>query len=379
MAEDFATSLSEAAPTAPAADPGTAETTIVVAGPPPYPVCLGPGTRHRLEALAAGVRVAVIHPPALADPAQALLSGREGVVRLAVPDGEAAKTPAVLADCWSALARAGLTRDDLVVGLGGGATTDLAGFVAATYLRGVAYVALPTTVLALADAAVGGKTGLDLPEGKNLAGAFHQPRAVLGDFDLLAGLPVREVVSGLAEIIKCGLLADPAISTVVADRPERVKDTSTAEFAQVLARAVRVKAAVVAQDPFEAVDPRERVGREALNYGHTLAHAIERQTGYAVRHGEAVSLGLVWAAEVARRLGLLSAAEADRHRQLLSAVGLPVAYRDAPWERLRALMGRDKKARGASLRLVLLHGLGRPVVVADPPEAVLAAAYAALA
>jgi 3-dehydroquinate synthase len=356
-----------------------AERRIAVAGERPYDVVLGHGVSAQLAGLVGeDQRVAVIHPHPLSRRAQRLLPGRPGVQLIAVPDGEAAKTPEVLAGCWHGLAQSGLTRDDYVVGFGGGATTDLAGFAAATYLRGVAYIALPTTVLAMADAAVGGKTGVDLTEGKNLVGAFYEPKAVLADLDWLEGLDKREVIAGLAEIVKCGLIADGQITEQVAGQTQALLDPASEVFADCLGRAIEVKAGVVAKDFREATSTGALVGREALNYGHTLAHAIETLSDHRWRHGEAVSVGMVYAAEVARRLGLLSQVEVDLHRHLLAALGLPTAYSGATFDKVRAAMALDKKARGQVLRFVLLNGLTRPVIRAGIEERTLLAAYDAL-
>ncbi|MDR0283997.1 MAG: 3-dehydroquinate synthase [Propionibacteriaceae bacterium] len=353
-------------------------TQIPVTGERAYDVVVGHGVITKLPTvlgrLAGPVTTAIIHPPVLAGVAARLAEFVPSPHLIEVLQGEAAKTPAQLDRCWRALAEAGLTRSDVVIGLGGGATTDLAGFVAATYLRGVAYVAVPTTVLGMADAAVGGKTGINLPAGKNLVGAFYDPVAVLADLDLLAGLPSPEVRSGLAEIVKCGFIADPVILDLAAS--PAVADTRSAPFADALARAVSVKARAVTTDFREQATGG--VGRAALNYGHTLGHAIEKAEGYEWAHGDAVAVGMVYAAEVARRLGLIGTDLVDQHRRVLGTLGLPVAYAGVPWADLRATMALDKKARGTSLRMVLLEGLGQVKVVADLDEARLAEAYAAI-
>jgi 3-dehydroquinate synthase len=262
--------------------------------------------------------------------------------------------------------------------LGGGATTDLAGFVAATYLRGIRLVNLPTTVLGMADAAVGGKTGINLAQGKNLVGAFHEPVGVLCDLDWLATLPADQVQSGLGEIVKCGFIADPAILQVVEHDPDQVRDVTSAGFLDVLTRAIRVKAEVVSGDLRET-GAGSGVGREALNYGHTLGHAIEQLEGYTWAHGCADAVGMTFAAEVARGLGMIDDDLVARHRSVLRALGLPVSYDGAPWERVRAVMSLDKKARGTHLRLVLLErAAGLLRVVRDPDEAVLAAGFQAI-
>ena len=357
---------------------GPAPTVVRVATASPYDVVIGRGVAGRAAALLDGAnRTAVLYPAVLAGLAARLAAGMPGPVLIEVPDGEAAKTPAVLADCWSRLAGAGLTRSDMVVGLGGGSVTDLAGFVAASYLRGIGYVNIPTTVLGMADAAVGGKTGINLPEGKNLAGAFWEPRGVFSDLALLDSLPAPEVRSGLAEIVKCGFIADPVILDTVATAPERVQDIHSAEFRDVLTRAVCVKAAVVEADLREQ-GAAGGIGRESLNYGHTLGHAIEKLEGFTWAHGDADAVGMVFAAEVARRLGRIGDAEVARHRAILSGLGLPVRYSGADWADVRATMSLDKKARGSHLRMVLLEAGGAVGIVADPDEAVLARAFEAI-
>jgi len=269
-----------------------------------------------------------------------------------------------------------VTRSDAVIGLGGGATTDLAGFLAATMLRGISYLSIPTTVLGMADAAVGGKTGINLPEGKNLVGAFYEPRGVLCDLDLLDTLPDKEIRSGLGEILKAGFIADPHILDLAEQDPSKLLDTGSDEFADALTRAIGIKAEVVSADLRE--NSTTGVGREALNYGHTLGHAIEKAEGYTWPHGYAVSVGMVFAAEVACRLGLIGPDVVARHRTVLESVGLPVSYAGAPWETIRATMSVDKKARGSHLRLVLLDGIGRVRVVKDVDEEILRRSFMAV-
>ncbi|GHD67286.1 hypothetical protein GCM10010336_30100 [Streptomyces goshikiensis] len=351
-------------------------------GTEPYEVLVGRGVLadrdglHRLIGPRAR-RVAILHPRALTDTADALRARAEELgyetLALRVPDAEAAKTAAVAADCWEALGRAGFTRTDVVIGVGGGATTDLAGFVAASWLRGVRWIAVPTTVLAMVDAAVGGKTGINTAEGKNLVGAFHPPAGVLCDLAALDTLPEDDHVSGLAEIIKAGFIADPVILDLIEADPAGARTPSGTHLAELIVRSVRVKADVVSGDL------REAGPREVLNYGHTLAHAIEKNEGYTWRHGEAVAVGLVFAAELARLDGRLSADEVRRHREVLSSVGLPTGYRGDRWAALLDTMRLDKKTRGATLRFIVLDGTGRPAVLADPAPELLAAAHAAIA
>jgi 3-dehydroquinate synthase len=262
-----------------------------------------------------------------------------------------------------------VTRSDCIVGIGGGAATDLAGFVAATWLRGVQVVLVPTTLLGMADAAVGGKTAIDIPAGKNLVGAFHSPAGVLADLVALETLPREDYVAGLAEVIKTGLIADPVILDLVRADPDGAAVPHGPHARELLERAVAVKADVVSKDL------SEKGVREILNYGHTLGHAIERVEGYRFRHGHAVAIGLVYAAELARLAGRLDEQTCELHRTVLASVGLPTAYPAGLWPLLREAMGVDKKARGARLRLVVLDGLARPAILDDPAEELLHQAY----
>ncbi|WP_452176649.1 3-dehydroquinate synthase [Georgenia satyanarayanai] len=323
-------------------------------------------------------RVLLVHQAPLAERAGRLGATLESAgheVHLAlVPDGEQAKTAAVLTDLWSRLGRAAFTRQDLVVGLGGGAATDLAGFVAASWLRGVAVVHVPTTLLGMVDAAVGGKAAINTPEGKNLVGAFHSPRAVVCDLDALLTLPAEDHAAGLAEVVKAGFIADPRILELVeADSGAAARDARSPELAELVTRAVQVKAEVVSDDL------REAGRREFLNYGHTLAHAIELSEDFRWRHGDAVAVGMVFAAELARAAGRLPDADVARHRDVLRSLGLPVGYRQDRWPLLLEAMGRDKKTRGATLRFVVLDGIGRPGRLEGPAPGLLETAYAALA
>jgi 3-dehydroquinate synthase len=342
-------------------------------GDRPYDVIVGAGLLGELAQAAAGrTRVAVIHPRVLratadAVVAQARAEARADAHAIEVPDGEAAKRLPVAGYCWDVLGRVGFTRDDLVIGLGGGTTTDLAGFVAAAWLRGVDLIQVPTTLLGMVDAAVGGKTGIDTEAGKNLVGAFHQPRLVLCDTATLETLPAAEYRSGLAEVAKAGFIADPVILDLLEADP-----TGTDNARELIERAIRVKAEVV------SADPREAGRREILNYGHTLGHAIEKVEDFSWRHGNAISVGMVFAGELSRLAAGLDAPTAARHRALLSAVGLPVSYPAANWPALLDAMRIDKKSRGRSLRFVVLDGLARPRILTDPAPDVVAAAFAAV-
>jgi 3-dehydroquinate synthase len=286
-----------------------------------------------------------------------------------VPDAEAGKSIEVAGRCWDALGGAGFTRTDAIVGVGGGAVTDLAGFVAACWLRGVSVVQVPTSLLGMVDAAVGGKTGVNTAAGKNLVGAFHPPAGVLCDLSTLDTLADDDLRAGLAEVVKCGFIADPAILDLIEADPVAAAAAGSAVERDLVERSVRVKARVVSEDL------TEQGLREILNYGHTLGHAIERAERYRWRHGAAVSVGLVYAAALGRRLGRLDDATADRHRTLLESVGLPTTYASDAFPALLETMRVDKKSRGNRLRFVVLDGLARPGMVEDLDPALLAAAY----
>ncbi|HWH00455.1 MAG TPA: 3-dehydroquinate synthase [Pilimelia sp.] len=352
----------------------TEVTRIPVGGERPYEVLVGRGLVPRLaELLPDAARVAVLHAPPLKAVASAAADavGAAGArpLLVEVPDAEAGKSADVAAGCWERLGAAGFTRSDAVVGVGGGAVTDLAGFVAATWLRGVRWVPVSTSLLGMVDAAVGGKTGINTAAGKNLVGAFHPPAAVLCDLATLDSLPAADLVAGLAEVVKCGFIADPAILDLVEADPAAAADPTSPRLRELVERSVRVKAEVV------SADLRESGRREILNYGHTLGHAIEKVEGYTWRHGHAVSVGLVYAAALGRLAGRLDAATARRHAAVLELLGLPVRYRADAWPAVHEAMRVDKKARGATLRFVVLDGLARPGVLAGPDEALLRAAY----
>ena len=363
---------------------GSGARRVSVAGERPYDVLIGHGILAELPRIvqdapgAGGGGVTIIHAKALADRARAAEAAltNEGlrVLSIEVPNGEAAKKARVLEYLWDRLGSFRLGRDGLVVGLGGGATTDLAGLAAATWLRGVPVVQVPTTLLAMVDAAVGGKTGIDTPAGKNLVGAFHPPAAVIADLETLTTLPAAELRAGLGEVIKCGLIADSVILDRVLADPADCLTWDSPVLADLVARSVAVKAAVVGEDLTESGL------REVLNYGHTYAHAIEKVTGYSWRHGEAVAVGCVFAAEIAHRNGNLSSDALALHRQSFEAVNLPTRFPEGEgrWEELKEAMMSDKKVRGGRLRLVLLDDIARPVRVQAPAESVLLSAHEAV-
>ena len=356
------------------------ETRIKVGGEAPYEVVVGHGLLDELPAMIGpkAARVAVIHPRALAATAEAVRDdliehGGYQALTIEVPDAEEAKSVHVLAYVWEVLGKSNFTRTDAIVGLGGGATTDLAGFAAATWLRGVRVVHIPTTLLGMVDAAVGGKTGINTAEGKNLVGAFHPPAGVLCDLGTLETLPQHDFVAGMAEVVKCGFIADPEILRLVESDLAGAKRFDGPHTRELVERAVQVKADVV------ATDLKESGRREILNYGHTLGHAIERNERYRWRHGAAISVGMVFAAELGRIAGRLDDATADRHRELLSALGLPTAYDAHAWPKLLDTMRVDKKSRADMLRFIVLDGLAKPGVLEGPDPALLVAAYGEVA
>jgi len=351
-------------------------TTINVAGDRPYDVTMGRGIL--LDTVAdvlppTARKVLVVHQPALATAAAQLrdaLAGPDRQVLLAeIPDAEAGKRVEVAAFCWQILGQADFTRTDVVIGFGGGAVTDLAGFVAATWLRGVEVVQLPTSVLGMVDAGIGGKTGINTNEGKNLVGAFWPPRAVVCDFELLDSLSANERVAGFAEVVKAGFIWYPEILDLVEKDAAAAVDPQSDAFARSVELAVRMKAEVVGKDL------RESGLREVLNYGHTLGHAIEYAERYQWRHGAAVSVGMMYAAELSRLAGRLSDDVVDRHREILTTLGLPTTYRAGAWQTLLATMRRDKKSRGDMLRFIVLDDVARPTVMQAPDESLLFAAY----
>jgi 3-dehydroquinate synthase len=287
------------------------------------------------------------------------------VVHLDVPAGEEAKSLPTVVALHRQLAMQEAHRDDVVIALGGGSVGDLAGFVAATYMRGVRFIQVPTTLTAQVDAAIGGKTGVNLPEGKNLVGTFHQPVAVLADVATLATLPERDFRSGLAEVAKYGLSIEPSLLEVLDGRLDAVLARDPVLMEDVVARCVRAKAGVV------AADERDLGARLVLNYGHTLGHALERLEEFSGRsHGEAVAVGMTFAARLAETLGTARPGLLARHTRTLTPLGLEPDGRLPASDRILDAMRMDKKYRGG-IRFVLLEDVGRPVVVDEVPEDVL--------
>ncbi|MBG6059844.1 3-dehydroquinate synthase [Cryobacterium sp. MP_M3] len=362
-------------PTSAVPAPHDAATTVIrVGGTEPYPVIVGRGLVGDIsEQLGDKVaKVLIVHTSTLGARAVALresLLGRYEVLIAEVPDAEAAKRVEVAAFCWQVMGQADFSRTDAVIGFGGGAVTDLAGFVAATWLRGVRLVQIPTSVLGMVDAAVGGKNGINTAEGKNLVGTFYAPTAVICDLDVLDDLPRNEILAGFAEIVKAGFIQVPEILDIVEADVAVVTDPTTPQFRRVLELAIEMKARVVGEDFKEAGL------REILNYGHTLGHAVEHAERYGWRHGAAVAVGMMFAAELARLSGRLSDEAVDRHRRILESLTLPTSYPVGRWNTLLATMQRDKKTRSGMLRFIVLDDIGKPTVLEGPDASLLFAAY----
>lgn len=336
---------------------------------------VGRGLLDEIPAALDGVKkILIVHPQALSATADAIrerlsVQGFEAILA-EVPNGEDAKRIEVAAFCWGIMGQADFHRNDAVIGLGGGATTDLAGFVAATWLRGVRSVLIPTTLLGMVDAAVGGKTGVNTSEGKNLVGAFHLPHRVIIDLDTLETLPKNDLIAGMAEVAKYGFIADPWILDALED-PSAI-DPKSDLIEELVKRSVAIKERVT------EADFKESGEREFLNYGHTLGHAIEHAERYKWRHGAAISIGMVFAAELSMLSGKLSEKDLERHRKVLGGLGLPLSYRADRWDQLLTTMQRDKKARSGALRFVVLDQIGKPSILSAPTPELLFTAFQAI-
>jgi 3-dehydroquinate synthase len=353
-------------------------TTIPVGGPSPYDVVVGHGLSGSVAERVPGATTVLVIADAnvteFADSISAQLArGGVRVETVVLTDGELAKSVDTMTTLWDTLGRHRLTRSDAVVAVGGGAVTDVTGFAAATWLRGIRIVQVPTTLLAMVDAAIGGKTGINTSAGKNLVGAFHPPAGVLVDLDVLATLPAEQWVNGVAEVVKAGFIADPTILDLVALDPAGAARPDGPHSRELIERSIAMKADVVSRDL------REEGLREILNYGHTLGHAIEQTEAYRIPHGHAVSIGMVFAAALGRRAGRLDQATADRHRALLEQVGLPTRYAADALPRLLDVMRIDKKSRGDTVRFVVLDGLAKPGMLEGPAPELLEDAYAEVA
>ena len=286
-----------------------------------------------------------------------------------VPDGEAGKSPETIAKVWAQLGELGLNRNDLIVGIGGGTVTDLAGFAAATWLRGIDWIAIPTTVAGMVDAAIGGKTGINSNHGKNLIGSFHSPVSVLVDLDWIKTLSERDVAAGMAEVVKCGFIADPEILALLNNKSLKDVCNDVDLQLELIHRAVSVKASVVGEDF------KESFLREILNYGHTLGHAIEKHANYQLRHGEAVAIGMCFIAELAGAKIGLPKEVIDQHYAIFKSLKLPVSYERSAWPDLISTMGLDKKAKSGSLRFVAIEDIGKCTRIEAPTSDELLRAY----
>jgi len=280
---------------------------------------------------------------------------------LSTPNGESQKNSKFLELIWKKAASVGIERTDAIIGFGGGATTDVAGFAAATWLRGVNWYAIPTSLAGMVDAGIGGKTGINSAAGKNLIGSFYSPKKVFIDPDFLDSLPKRDISAGMAEVIKCGFISDYKILNLVQD--------DFLDYPQLISRAVKVKADVVSKDF------KESKLREILNYGHTLGHAIEKDSKYKLRHGEAVSIGMVFAAELSKELTYLSQYAVSLHRELLANFNLPLTYGKSRWNSLSVLLMQDKKIKQSRLRFIGISKIGKPVWLEDVSLSTLAKVY----
>lgn len=351
------------------------KTVIEVSGDSPYSVVIGRALLGEVPlALGKSVsKVLIVHPVGLSPSAELLRetlveAGYEAILA-GVPDSEDAKRVEVAAFCWGIMGQADFTRTDAVIGFGGGSTTDLAGFVAATWLRGVKLIQVPTTLLGMVDAAIGGKTGINTAEGKNLVGVFHAPSAVIIDLDTLKSLARNEILAGFGEVVKYGFIADERILELIEADVEVATDPTSEVFQEIIERSVAIKARVVGEDF------KESGLREILNYGHTLGHAIEHAERYKWRHGAAISIGMVFVAELARLAGRLNDAAVDRHRSVLNLLGLPTTYPAAKWGQLQETMQRDKKTRAGTLRFVVLDDIAKPTIMTAPAIELLHAAF----
>jgi 3-dehydroquinate synthase len=318
-------------------------------------------------------RVAIIYSAAMSSLLPILSFSNAEVTLIEVPDGEAGKSATVMTFIWGKLAEAGFTRSDLIVAIGGGTVTDVAGYAAASWLRGIDWVAVPTTLAGMVDASVGGKTGINSPYGKNLIGAFHSPISVIIDPSWLRTLSDRDFAAGMAEVVKCGFIDDEEILNAIRGKSLQEIRPNSNLVNNLIERSVATKAKVVGEDF------KESELREILNYGHTFGHAIERVSDYSIRHGEAVAIGMVFVAELSVEQGLISTDLLSHHREVLSGIGLPISLAQVSggtnWPALYAAMSIDKKARGSSIRFVVLNSVGNCGRLEGVTEEQLKSAY----
>jgi 3-dehydroquinate synthase len=343
---------------------------IEVAAERTYPVIIDSSWKVELSKLLVGRnKAAIIVSEKMQPSIKDLIATDAEVLVFPIPDGEPGKSSATLNKIWDWLGAAGFTRSDLIIGIGGGAVTDLAGYAAASWLRGIDWVAIPTTVAGAVDAAIGGKTAINSEYGKNLIGAFHSPSAVIIDVSWFESLSDRDFAAGLAEVVKAGFISDGKIIQLIGDSNISDLRSNGATVLELITRAIAVKAKVVSSDFKESFD------REVLNYGHTLGHAIELHCKYDLRHGECVAIGMAFMAQLQLSLGLITSELAQQHIDILENLGLPTTYKRQAWPSLLASMYLDKKSRGKTLRLVTIKGIGITDRLENPDEKILLAAY----
>ncbi len=335
-----------------------------------YPVIIDSSWKVELLKLLAGRnKAAIIVSEKMQSSVKNMIAVDAEVLVFPIPDGEPGKSSATLNKIWDWLGAAGFTRSDLIIGIGGGAVTDLAGYAAASWLRGIDWVAIPTTVAGAVDAAIGGKTASNSEYGKNLIGAFHSPSAVIIDVSWFESLSDRDFAAGLAEVVKAGFISDGKIIQLIGDSNISDLRSNGATVLELITRAIAVKAKVVSSDFRESFD------REVLNYGHTLGHAIELHCKYDLRHGECVAIGMAFMAQLQLSLGLITSELAQQHIDILENLGLPTTYKRQAWPSLLASMYLDKKSRGKTVRLVTIKGIGITDRLENPDEKILLAAY----
>ena len=349
----------------------------VALGERSYPVHIGRGTFDELGAILAPLRPTAV-ACGLAEGVARLYPKVKGALgtglaaRFEFPSGEKAKSWDSLLAAWTAFAGAGLDRGSVVIAVGGGSLTDLVGFAAATWHRGIPWIAVPTTFLGMVDAAIGGKTAINLPGGKNLVGAFHHPRAVVCDLAFLDTLPPEEFATGLAEVVKAGIVGDPGLFTLLEGRGNDLRRDGDLRF-EVVRRAVAVKAAIVGRDE------RESGERRVLNFGHTVGHALEKASGFGLPHGRAVAAGMVAECRIACARKLLGPEVLGRVERTIEALGLPTSSPALDRRAILDALSADKKARGGRLVFALPRDLGRVEIVEGIGPAEVAAALEAAA
>ena len=343
---------------------------IEVAAERTYPVIIDSSWKVELSKLLEGrSKAAIIVSENMQHSVKDLITTDAEVLIFPIADGESGKSSTTLNKVWDWLGAAGFTRSDVIIGIGGGAVTDFAGFAAASWLRGIDWVAIPTTVAGAVDAAIGGKTAINSEYGKNLVGAFHSPCAVIIDISWFETLSDRDFSAGLAEVVKAGFISDGKILELIGSSKISELRSNRTTVIELVTRAIAVKAKVVSSDFKESFD------REVLNYGHTLGHAIELHCKYDLRHGECVAIGMAFMAELQLSLGLITASLAQQHLDILKNLGLPTTYKLQAWPSLLASMYLDKKSRGKTLRLVTIKGIGITDRLENPDEKILLAAY----